>query len=202
MNKTQTALHGGLLRPDASNSAVGATAYGSPIYNGLIVVRSAYHNAGGSPLSVSIPDADGTGTINPANGLPLSDASNACLLDAMKVDGAYCVEGVSDHGKNCDPCNCDVVYYPCLGMDYKPWGAAGTNITVYKDGYVGVFLAADVKKGDALAFIDAPVLDADGNCLYPAGAVVPAGAGAQDLPAHWLAQESGVAGEFVEIKIS
>jgi len=194
-------LHGGLLRPDASNSATGAHAYGHGIPNGQIVVRSAFRNAGDITNTVSMPDGTGNFTVNPANGLPLSHPDNACLLAEIKVNGNYVVEGVSSDGRDCDICTCDTYVFPCGFDKYNEGARMGGTTTVYWSGSMGVMVAQDILAGEALAFTDAPILDGDGNCLYQAGSLVPAGAGAQDLPANYVAVNDTPAGSRAELRL-
>lgn len=194
----------------------GAITWGHAIPIGRVVVNSAIYNQSDvhqrQDLSVSLPDATGEFTINPANGLALNHADNAALLATQKVNGEYCFAGFLAYGDNCIDCLCAPCAWefpdcPVGNPDFHKRSLIAKNqsqasVITHGGVYMWVPSAVALAKGDKLAMVDASVTDA---CVELLGAVTLAGAGAQDLPdyiyANGPSQETPNGGHIVEIYI-
>lgn len=192
-----------------SYNAIAATAWGSDVQFGRVVVASPEYNqqvAAGieNPgRTVALPDAAGTYIQDPATGDPLS--TNPTLLADFKVGGNYVVLGVAVEGDRCDDTRCDRPQgWPVSDHDnLHEWSFAQNRrpATVGTRGYFRVRIGEDVSVGDNLAFADVTDNADPAVGLIALGAIVLAGNGVQDLPTTWQVITGGKAGGTAEIYI-
>lgn len=184
--------HGfGRSRTGTKGRWISAFAYGHDIAIGRGVVYSAQHNLSPefSLKSVSLPDATGDYTLSPFNNLPLSDASNASLLAAQKVDGDYKFAGIIIDAKYCYTCDCapcGTIYPACpVGnpdnfLDSQIGERSKALSIAQKGEYMWVPTVEAVVCDDNLSLVDDPAAD---PCINLLGSFAKAGNGALDLPA-------------------
>ncbi len=197
----------GLSRTGNFN-AISATAYGSQVPIGRLVVFSPFHNeqidAGqhNPSRTVALPDKTGDLIINPLTGNLLKN--EAPLLAKFKVNGKYMVAGIVIEGDACDQDRCRKKPQPwpigdhdeLIELNHTQMGRALTYLT---HGYARVRIGEDLREGDKLAFTDETDNIDPMVGVQALGCIVKAGSGVQDLPNTWTVVTGGKAGTSAEI---